>query len=523
MGLFDLFKKKKDDKPAEEIAQAAEVQAQPTDVSTELAATPAVTATPTADINSTSSSDFSSGMNEIPTNTFTPEVPDSIFPVDNAQEENTEPLSGEEVPVTPEAPQEASDVQEQQQIESNYFGVPDSNFGSVPGTGEGDLNTVIDNTNPVEVEQQTLEEQKSDSQDIVPTVEDVAALIDDPIAAKSEEENMSVDPETVFEGGETKEVEAVSDDFEDTLFEKNDDIKDFSEESNDEINDFSNDSNEEMKDFSNENSEDDIINVADLIPSINEDNNSSFADLDLNNDQENNEIEEEQEDSSIPHLDFIQNNSEFNMDEEKTTEEEAPVELDNPSEEEVVVPDFEQEEGPFVEEEPSISNGSDFVELNGITDEDIEQEQKEVEEEPFTDDIQTVEDTSEDVIYEDFEAPIEIEKKEEEVDEEEPVVVEEVVEETEPPVLTEEKEFTIFDLPPLKTKDDDEYMPRRVRIEEEAAGIFADDEKKDEDIDINEMYNKLEFKNEKIRFCDTCGAMILDETTNVCPNCGEPL
>ena len=41
--------------------------------------------------------------------------------------------------------------------------------------------------------------------------------------------------------------------------------------------------------------------------------------------------------------------------------------------------------------------------------------------------------------------------------------------------------------------------------------------------DISDMYSQLEFKNEKIRFCDNCGAMIVGESATVCPSCGEPL
>ncbi len=143
--------------------------------------------------------------------------------------------------------------------------------------------------------------------------------------------------------------------------------------------------------------------------------------------------------------------------------------------------------------------------------------------------------------------------EEAEVKEEEPVVEEEE-EEFDGPIIEEESTFTIFDLPAITPEHEEE----REKIEEELdKDIFNEKEETNDNIvvadenfekiddeddsdeeevveeegpkkvervdDIVDMYSQLEFKNEKIRFCDNCGAMILGETATVCPSCGEPL
>lgn len=131
------------------------------------------------------------------------------------------------------------------------------------------------------------------------------------------------------------------------------------------------------------------------------------------------------------------------------------------------------------------------------------------------------------------EEPLKIEEKEIEVEDE-----------YDGPYLEEETSFTIFDLPPIPpeyvaeedSKEDEEDIvididdnkdafKEDLTISEEESEFEEDEEKEEDKIDeeLADMYSQLEFKNEKIRFCDNCGAMILGESTMVCPSCGEPL
>jgi len=158
------------------------------------------------------------------------------------------------------------------------------------------------------------------------------------------------------------------------------------------------------------------------------------------------------------------------------------------------------------------------------------------------------EEIEEPVIVEEEESNIfnvENDDNEKEENTEEPLKTEEkeieVEDEYDGPYLEEETSFTIFDLPPIPpeydveedSKEDEEDIiidlddnkEDSTIIEEESE--FEEDKEKEEEDKIDEeladMYSQLEFKNEKIRFCDNCGAMILGESATVCPSCGEPL
>lgn len=648
MGLFDIFKKKKDEK-SDVVDSNGQVQVQPEGIQV---VTTTESTTNTSDTNTTVGADNQS----IQTNDLNIEVKRNDSDLVSSVNELTNSVDNSNVPTSLTSTDSSVDT----------------------------MNQVVDNTSPAQVESVNIDVEKGSSEEIVPVMEDVAALIDSPIPAKSEEENMSVNPEEILNGGVVNQENTTIDnsDFvevsafrEDnapiTLEEATNAFEEVSTPSNEptinldssspanseevinlessnqsneiEIQDnpfkedntnlleniVSNDDSvvshndplqvssietvnkdEEIQDLSS-NSQDssesvDIESVEDAQEN-NEETVESVDDLDdtvikVDDDviEESNIFKETKESDPIPEfVPIVVDENEEDVTNEGISSDDESKQEDSDNSKESTDEDFPSSTMEFAdmisevttlrdealpdsvadlptikskEEETKSSDNTPELEVPTIevseeekenTDEKIEEPEDETENsdevEKHDDETESQNETEkhdEEVHQEEIEGPVIVEEEEsnifnvenddneKEEKKEEPLKTEEkeneVEDEYDGPYLEEETSFTIFDLPPIPpeyvaeedSKEDEEDIiidlddnkEDSTIIEEESE--FEEDKEKEEDkIDeeLADMYSQLEFKNEKIRFCDNCGAMILGESTMVCPSCGEPL
>ncbi len=519
MGLFDMFKKKKEE-TSEVVTNNEPVQVQNADSQVVDNATQVMPVASQADVSVASQ----------PT----------VF----------EPVAQPEVAVSTPVDTMSSSMAS--------FDVPNINNVDV------NMNQVVNNETPAQVTQVTTDEQKTASIDIVPNMEDVAALIDNPIPAKSEEENMTVNPKSVIDN--TADVSWQDNPFKDDT----DNIMD---------NLVSNDSNvistnEPMttQGFEPFNKEDEIQNLSDT-SKMNVIDASSIFDA-LSNDSEDNSVEDpvikvEDESDNVENSNIfkteavLENNNGVDDDffpivveeddsKKSDVEDSVPdstVELVDLVDEVAAVSDEAVNENTISLERKDLEIASEAKEKTPIS--SFEEETKE--EEKKADEVQEIVEPTEEIeeastLPEEIKEELLEEKDEKESTSEEPIVVEEVeaikeepkevIEEFVGPVIEEEKLFTIFDLPPIGEEyeafvDDEEDIAqseeksnKEIVVEEEEApkSIEGKEESKGEKTeDISDMYSQLDFRNDKIKFCENCGAMIIGEMTTVCPSCGEPL
>ena len=602
MGLFDIFKKKKEEK-VETVDNNGQVQVQPEGVqivnNDQTVQAPIQPVTPVENVVPVEPVPAADTPNEV---VSTP-VPASFVP-DNmgsqvAQPEIDAGLVGQEFVKSDPALTGTIDMNATTEV-INTPTVPKTMGTS--GENVGTMNEMVDNSSPTEVLQINTNDEKNISQDIVPAVEDVAALIDNPIPAKSEQDSMSANPEEIIGGGEENfewqnnpftEVNVNDEDNVNLIdniisndqnvishnnpinvqsFEtipREDDIKDLSNEVETE----KVDSEQVLEMLENKEDEVETIPEEDTVITVEDDFEDKGIGLEQSNIFKDNTVDYVNNDEFVPIVvDETEDDEEeaFEKDNDISTDQEEKVDINilNTNQDDTSIDKIEVE---------NIDEGSkDLEEDQDITKQEEDNKKEEIDKElPILDNM----------INKDTEQSekIEEEPKEESKDEEIilPSIVEdkkeniEVEEEYEGPVIEEEKTFTIFDLPPISMTNDEVSQEENIEIsnefggileekeegngifdDEPEQGIFAEDnnylddskekeeseeqvvntdeeeyeeEKNEEeqvevqDDNIADMYSQLEFKNERIRFCDNCGAMILGDAATVCPSCGEPL
>ena len=636
MGLFDIFKKKKDEK-SDVVDSNGQVQVQPEGIQV---VTTTESTTNTSDTNTTVGADNQS----IQTNDLNIEVKRNDSDLVSSVNELTNSVDNSNVPASLASTDSSVDT----------------------------MNQVVDNTNPAQVESVNIDVEKGSSEEIVPVMEDVAALIDSPIPAKSEEENMSVNPEEILNGGvvnqenttidnsdfvevsafrednapitleeatnafeevstpsneptinldsfspvnpeevinlesssETNGIEIQDNPFkedntnllenivsnDDSVVSHNDPLQVSSIETvnkDEEIQDLSSNSQDSSESVDIEPVEDAQDNIEETVESV-DDLDDTVIKVDDDVIEESNIFKETKESDPIPEfVPIVVDENEEDVTNEGISSDDESKQEDSDNSKESTEEDFPSSTMEFADmisevttlrddalpdsvadlptikskEEETISSDSvPELDVSTIevpeeekenTDEKIEEPEDETENQNETekhDEEAHQEEIEEPVIVEEEESNIfnvENDDNEKEEKTEEPLKIEEnnieVEDEYDGPYLEEETSFTIFDLPPIPPEyvaeednkedivididDNKDAFKEDLTISEEESEFEEDEEKEEDRIDeeLADMYSQLEFKNEKIRFCDNCGAMILGESTMVCPSCGEPL
>ena len=649
MGLFDIFKKKKDEK-SDVVDSNGQVQVQPEGIQV---VTTTESTTNTSDTNTTVGADNQS----IQTNDLNIEVKRNDSDLVSSVNELTNSVDNSNVPASLASTDSSVDT----------------------------MNQVVDNTNPAQVESVNIDVEKGSSEEIVPVMEDVAALIDSPIPAKSEEENMSVNPEEILNGGvvnqenttidnsdfvevsafrednapitleeatnafeevstpsneptinldsfspvnpeevinlesssETNGIEIQDNPFkedntnllenivsnDDSVVSHNDPLQVSSIETvnkDEEIQDLSSNSQDSSESVDIEPVEDAQDNIEETVESV-DDLDDTVIKVDDDVIEESNIFKETKESDPIPEfVPIVVDENEEDVTNEGISSDDESKQEDSDNSKESTEEDFPSSTMEFADmisevttlrddalpdsvadlptikskEEETISSDSvPELDVSTIevpeeekenTDEKIEEPEDETENsdevEKHDDETENQNETEkhdEEAHQEEIEEPVIVEEEEsnifnvenddneKEEKTEEPLKIEEnnieVEDEYDGPYLEEETSFTIFDLPPIPPEyvaeednkedivididDNKDAFKEDSTIPEEESEFEEDEEKEEDRIDeeLADMYSQLEFKNEKIRFCDNCGAMILGESTMVCPSCGEPL
>lgn len=630
VGLLDIFKKKKEDKPVEAVDANGQVQVVPEGMQD---TTPVVDNTVPTDMNAVPSTDFGSGEMQ-------PATPlmDQAAPVDG--------------PIVTEIPTEPTTIP----VDTTNIDAPMPDLPSGFGNMEQPTTDVGPIDNPIPIEENQMPEAGNDfaNQDIQPvdvtaSMEETGATIDNPIPAQSEVENMAADLNAVVGEDITpqEDINPIGDIIPQEDIQPMGDInpvedipgqgiqpiegitpqEDIPSQDIDGSTNFEwgeNPFKEEGTDItppveegtpftdmpSAEKTTEVPTDVQDITPTeevVNLDSNDEVINLESTPSEEAPEenfepnpfqeevqeepqvVEEEQEETPVP-VEDVEEVQEVVSEETPNLEEALPEEDSVPDVQIPEIPskDIEEEN----KEDEELANELDKTltdidvskpkeETEPVEEVEEEKTESEEEEEPKVEPVLVEEEESDifalprigDDVYPDiFQKPSVISDEEEEETSEEEV-------ELTGPVLKEESAFTIFDLPSLedkkkkkkkkKTKKEEateepvtepivEEAQEEVTSEEpiedieEVKGIEVnlDEEENNEDdviiplaeekdshdieiedteeveeekIDISDIFKKMDFKNEKIRFCENCGAMILGNSETICPSCGEPL
>ena len=657
MGLFDVFKKKKEVVP-EAVNSNGQVQVQPVGVQV-VSANPVSQVAPipvssssqdmvASQVSNVTAGPVATEANPVVPTSFIPTETDDVIPTASLTTDVNQIQSSQS---EFDAFESGLTNQEFVKSDSALTGSVDVNavaeaIGSVPGSAVPaeenaiNMNQTVDNSNPLSVQQTDINDEKNISQDIVPAVEDVAALIDNPIPAKSEEESMSANPEEMIGGGDEKV------DWQKNPFQEDDDNSDDNVNLMDNI--VSSDQgvishNEPMdaQSFEPLQKEDDIQDLSSTLKKEEENEEEKREEHDENTfvaaetkDEEDTVIKVENEpgdkgmaleQANIFKENITSNNTiddnEFvpivvDENEEDTISESENSELKAASADNNEFADMIGEVTPIVDENPipptidvapdnekranEVNDANEKDEVTKVQEEDssspkeVDKVNNNIDDEfpDIDENVSTEESLDEPILFDQEEANIfsdtpgkeentipsekntdkavvlddntsdAEEKKQEEVKVNKPAIVRQE-DLFEGPVIEEEKPFSIFDLPSTPVifadeyeKDvfeeemntaDDEVIEADYASHDDGAddqdiigseNLLLEDEKEDleeqkdeqkefkkvEKVeDISDMYSQLEFKNEKIRFCDNCGAMIVGESATVCPSCGEPL